>query len=197
MQLESAVLWPKMITRTFLSSGNFFPITQDICCAGLSGRNSIVKFGRLHELLSVSANYSQKFSGMSCSNYTRICYTRELFPIYLCTNKTSDIQGPFFQSKKCRSSHITAPPHDSCLRLEVDGQHQRLSGTVFFWMGLPSRPKLLQKMLFKNNCFGANNFVKVTKQSLTKQIPSHVLLQIGTNHRQQHYKENSLVELLL
>ena len=33
---------------------------------------------------------------------------------------------------------------------------------------LPSRPKLLQKVLFKNNCFSTVNFVKMTKQSLCK-----------------------------
>ena len=30
------------------------------------------------------------------------------------------------------------------------------------------RPKLLQKILFKRNCFGTSNFVKITKQSLYK-----------------------------
>ena len=33
---------------------------------------------------------------------------------------------------------------------------------------IPSRPKLLQKILFKKNCFGTNNFVKIAKQSLYK-----------------------------
>ena len=33
---------------------------------------------------------------------------------------------------------------------------------------LPSRPKLVQKILLQNNCFGTINFVKITKQSLCK-----------------------------
>ena len=31
-----------------------FPIAQDICCTGLSGRNSFVEFERLHKVLSVN-----------------------------------------------------------------------------------------------------------------------------------------------
>ena len=33
---------------------------------------------------------------------------------------------------------------------------------------IPLRPKLLQKILFNENCFGTINFVKITKQSLYK-----------------------------
>ena len=50
-------------------------------------------------------------------------------------------------------------------------------------------------MLFERNCPGTINFVKITKQLFTKRIPSHVLLQTGTNQWQQHRKENALVEL--
>ena len=37
-----------------------------------------------------------------------------------------------------------------------------------FFCHLPSRPKLLEKLLFKQNCFGTINFVKMAKQSLYK-----------------------------
>ena len=53
---------------------------------------------------------------------------------------------------------------------------------------IPSQPKVLQKMLFQKNCFGTINSVKI-------QIPSHVLLQTGTNQWQQHYKEHAQVEV--
>ena len=43
------------------------------------------------------------------------------------------------------------------------GAKERLHANI-----VPARPKLLQKILFKNNCFGTINFVKVTKQSLYK-----------------------------
>ena len=45
---------PKMITYTFYDSGSIFPIAQDICYTGLSGR-IILLFGRLDKVLSVNA----------------------------------------------------------------------------------------------------------------------------------------------
>ena len=53
------------------------------------------------------------------------------------------------------------------------------------------------KIFFKKTCFGTINSVETTNSLFTKQIPSHVLLQIGTNQWQQHYTENALVELRL
>ena len=43
-------------------------------------------------------------------------------------------------------------------------------GLAFFlnFLPLPSRPKLLQKNSLQRKCFGANNFVKITKESLYK-----------------------------
>ena len=45
-----------------------------------------------------------------------------------------------------------------------------LWGRVFcvYQHSIPSRPKLLQRKLLKNNCFGTTNFVKNAKQSLYK-----------------------------
>ena len=40
-----------------------------------------------------------------------------------------------------------------------------------------------------------NNGTNNNNNLFTKQIPSHVLLQTGTNQWQQHDKENALVEL--
>ena len=55
-----------------------------------------------------------------------------------------------------------------------------------------------KKYFFKKNCSGKIYFMYKLQNSLfTKQIPSHVLLQTGTNQWQQHYKENVLVELTL
>ena len=58
--------------------------------------------------------------------------------------------------------------------------------------------KSITKIFFKKICFGTINFVKITSNLFTKQIPSHALLQkTGTNQWQQHYKENYLVEYFL
>ena len=54
-------------------------ITQDICYTMLSGRICFVQSGRLHKVLTVNSNYTQEFSGNEFSNYTHICYTKELF----------------------------------------------------------------------------------------------------------------------
>ena len=62
---------------------------------------------------------------------------------------------------------------------------------------IPSRTKVLQIILFKNNCFGTINLVKSQNNLFTKQNPSHVLLQTGTNQWQQYCKDNFLVDLIM
>ena len=60
---------------------------------------------------------------------------------------------------------------------------------------VPSRPTSLQYILFNKNVLAQLLFKKLQNHLFTKQIPSHVILQTGTNQWQQHYKENVLVEL--
>ena len=51
------------------------------------------------------------------------------------------------------------------------------------------------KNTFQKNVLARLILYKLQNNLFTKQIPSHVLLQTGTNQWQQHYKENALVEL--
>ena len=51
---ESCAMGTKMITHTYYYLEINFPITQDICYTGLSGRNSFVQLGRFHKVLSVN-----------------------------------------------------------------------------------------------------------------------------------------------
>ena len=60
-----------------------------------------------------------------------------------------------------------------------------------------SAAKIIAKNTFQKNVLAQSILVKITKQSLFKQIPSHVLVQTGTNQWQQHDKENALVKLFL
>ena len=61
--------------------------------------------------------------------------------------------------ERLRSESITCMKHLQTCATFAKQMHFR---------AIPSRPKLLQKILFKKNCFGTINFVKSTKQSLYK-----------------------------
>ena len=69
-----------------------------------------------------------------------------------------------------------APSFRNTNRLKSSHQHSLQLGApslgaslwLRFAICIPSRPKLLQKILFKKNCFGGIDFVKITKQSLYK-----------------------------
>ena len=65
---------------------------------------------------------------------------------------------------------------------------------VLIFRTLPARPKLLQKYFSKEHVLAQSNFVKTTNNLFTKQLPSHVVLQRGTNQSQQHYKESVMLE---
>ena len=67
---------------------------------------------------------------------------------------------------------------------------------VYVFKVYPIAAKFITKKLFTKKCFGAINFVKITKESLYK-ANSLACLQKGTREWQQHYKENLLVEFIL
>ena len=59
------------------------------------------------------------------------------------------------------------------------------------------RGQIITKKSLQWKCFGAINFVKITKESLYKANSLACFVAKGTRQWQQHYKENLLVELFL
>ena len=54
-----------------------------------------------------------------------------------------------------------------------------------------------KNILYKRNVLAQLMVLKIQNNHYTKQIPSHVLLQTGTNQWQQHCEESALVELFI
>ena len=69
--------------------------------------------------------------------------------------------------------------------------------TIRFFIIRTIAAKIITKILFKRIVLAQLILQKLQNNLFTKQIPSHVLLQTGTNQWQQHCKESVLVELIL
>ena len=107
-------------------------------------------------------------------------------------------------SRKARNSESLTPRARMEASVKVRRGRREGDGTENVMTERPSRARwfVLRAPYFRGqncykkkqkNCFSTVNLVKITKQSLPKHVPSHVLLQTGTKQWQQHRKENVLV----
>ena len=97
----------------------------------------------------------------------------------------------------CLSQYASHLYYNTCrkswwLVTEMFPQNRHFSKPLYHCGQNHSKKYFLKELFWHNNCF-----VKTTNNLFTKQIPSHVLLQTGTNQWQQQCKENVLVESFL